>query len=443
MPSMSTADLSKTLDTSVSKTMPGFSNSMIEDEMDEDELGTAIGAGLGGAVGGIPGAALGGIAGHYLTKDKPKTPPLNVKPSSGPYKPNSQETDEGWKGQLAGGVVGTVGGGMAGAALGGPIGAMIGSAAGGGAGGLLGDKLGGPDNEEQLNEFIGPAIAGVRALIPVLSRVGPALGRMASQGGNAVGQVAKQSAPVVGQAAKQGAEVVAKNAAPIGVGVGAYQAITDTAKSLVGGVGEVYHDIGSATEAITKFLGSAVNEKTIGDLATAAVKYAIPIGILLAVLYGGKKLIDAVLGESQEETDEGWKGQAIGGFAGGAAGGALGAAAGGPIGGIAGNIGGAIAGGELGDKIGDKLDDTIFGKEETKEGVRGALAGGALGGAATRSVKGAMAGAKLGSAIQDRFAKKDDASPLAGQYGHSGKMKEVGKDTSFLDRLKELSGMKK
>jgi hypothetical protein len=34
-----------------------------------------------------------------------------------------------------------------------------------------------------------------------------------------------------------------------------------------------------------------------------------------------------------------------------------------------------------------------------------------------------------------------DASPLAGQYGHSGKMKEVGKDSSFLDRLKELSGM--
>ena len=37
----------------------------------------------------------------------------------------------------------------------------------------------------------------------------------------------------------------------------------------------------------------------------------------------------------------------------------------------------------------------------------------------------------------------ESKSPLAGQYGHSGKMKEVGKDISFLDRLKELSGMKK
>ena len=146
------------------------------------------------------------------------------------------------------------------------------------------------------------------------------------------------------------------------------------------GVGEVYNDIGGAAAAITKAVGSAVDGKTIGDLAAAAVKYAIPIGLLLALLYGGKKLIDTVLDESQVETDEG------------------------------------------------KL---------------GALAGGAVGGYATKSVKGAVSGAKLGSALQDRFVKKDDRGPLAGQYGHSGKMKEVSKDTSFLDRLKELSGMKK
>ena len=38
---------------------------------------------------------------------------------------------------------------------------------------------------------------------------------------------------------------------------------------------------------------------------------------------------------------------------------------------------------------------------------------------------------------------EESHSPLAGQYGHSGKMKAVDKDLSFLDRLKELSGMKK
>jgi hypothetical protein len=34
-----------------------------------------------------------------------------------------------------------------------------------------------------------------------------------------------------------------------------------------------------------------------------------------------------------------------------------------------------------------------------------------------------------------------EASSLQGQYGHSGRMKPVEKDTTFLDRLKELSGM--
>jgi hypothetical protein len=38
-------------------------------------------------------------------------------------------------------------------------------------------------------------------------------------------------------------------------------------------------------------------------------------------------------------------------------------------------------------------------------------------------------------------AEETDESPLAGKYGHSGKLKTVSKDTSFLDRLKELSGM--
>jgi hypothetical protein len=37
----------------------------------------------------------------------------------------------------------------------------------------------------------------------------------------------------------------------------------------------------------------------------------------------------------------------------------------------------------------------------------------------------------------------EEESPLQGQYGHSGKLKAVDKDLSFLDRLKELSGMKK
>ena len=36
-----------------------------------------------------------------------------------------------------------------------------------------------------------------------------------------------------------------------------------------------------------------------------------------------------------------------------------------------------------------------------------------------------------------------ESSPLQGQYGHSGKLKAVDKNLSFLDRLKELSGLSK
>ena len=43
----------------------------------------------------------------------------------------------------------------------------------------------------------------------------------------------------------------------------------------------------------------------------------------------------------------------------------------------------------------------------------------------------------------DRGFRTEEDSPLAGQYGHSGKMKPVSKDLSFLDRLKELSGLKR
>jgi hypothetical protein len=59
------------------------------------------------------------------------------------------ETDEGWKGTLAGSTVGGVGGELAGGAVGGPIGAIAGGVAGSLLGGKIGDKLGGQDEEEK------------------------------------------------------------------------------------------------------------------------------------------------------------------------------------------------------------------------------------------------------------------------------------------------------
>jgi hypothetical protein len=111
------------------------------------------------------------------------------------------------------------------------------------------------------------------------------------------------------------------------------------------------------------------------------------------------------------------------------------------------------------------------------EGVIGAALGGVAGaalGGPVGAVRGAMAGNAIGDAMSpdqtdendaslfddatcnmteagetcpvhgvEECWGSDDTSPLAGQYGHSGKLKAVDKNLSFLDRLKELSGLSK
>lgn len=62
--------------------------------------------------------------------------------------PDSDEADEGWKGELAGGAAGALGGAALGAASPVPFGAEIGAALGGKAGSMVGDKLGGKDEEK-------------------------------------------------------------------------------------------------------------------------------------------------------------------------------------------------------------------------------------------------------------------------------------------------------
>jgi hypothetical protein len=173
--------------------------------------------------------------------------------------------------------------------------------------------------------------------MPLLAKVGPKLGQMASGAGKAGAEVAGKTATGIGRGtvdvAKSAAGSAAQNAGQIGVGVGAYQAITDVADKMVGGVGEVYRDVGKAASAIGQAVGNAIDEKTIVELGMAAVKYSIPIGILLAVLYGGKKLIDQVMSE---------------GLAGAVIGGAL-AGAGNGIGMVP---LGALAGNAIGDTLG-------------------------------------------------------------------------------------------
>ena len=221
------------------------------------------------------------------------------------------------------------------------------------------------------------------------------------------------------------------------------------------------------------------------------------------IVQNSKKLTDGWKGTLAGSAAGGIAGDMAGTAIGPAAGAALGGAVGGLPGAIAGGAMGAVAGGPIGGAIGglagSKIGDKLGGPEETDEdSSTGAVVKGAMK-AATQGLGDLVSsgGKELAKhmiyqetdeaidpanprdyerpAIQrkgqapltakdieqkDRKAEFDyhqrahgkphpdsvadeSKSPLAGQYGHSGKMKEVGKDTSFLDRLKELSGMKK
>jgi hypothetical protein len=116
----------------------------------------------------------------------------------------------------------------------------------------------------------------------------------------------------------------------------------------------------------------------------------------------------------EDEVDEGWKGQLAGGTVGSLAGGALGSALG-PIGAVVGSAAGGTAGQMIGDKLGgEDLDEGQCNMTEAGEScpVHGLKECGMY-----------------------------EASALQGQYGHSGRMKPVAENSTFLDRLKELSGM--
>jgi len=212
---------------------------------------------------------------------------------------------EGAAGEIIGGTAGLIAGGALGSAAG-PIGSVVGGAIGGQAGQVIGREV---TKEEQLNEFAPLIAAGARLIIPALARVGPILGRWAATAGRAGAEVAGKAATGVGRGAadvaKSAAQSAAQNAGKIGVGAGAYQAITDVANSAVGGVGQIYNDVGGATSAIAQAVGNALDSGAITELAKAAVKYAIPVGILLALLYGGKKLLDKVMGGDAEPAPAG------------------------------------------------------------------------------------------------------------------------------------------
>jgi hypothetical protein len=188
------------------------------------------------------------------------------------YPKEQQGVAEGWKGELAGGTIGGIAGNLAGSALGGPIGGIVGGAVGGAGGGIIGREL---TKEEQLNEFAPVLAAGARLVIAMAPKIAQVLKN-----------TGKATAKAVAPVAKSGAEIASKNAGQIGVGLGAY---------------EIGSSVADIAKDITAKVGTALEEKTVMELAQVAFKFAIPAGIVLAILYGGKKVIDSLFSDSKTE----------------------------------------------------------------------------------------------------------------------------------------------
>lgn len=178
--------------------------------------------------------------------------------------------------------------------------------------------------EDQIQEFAPLIAAGVRGLMalgPVLARtmaagraaapaVGKAVGSAATTAAKGVGNVAKATAPVAGQVAKGAADVAAKNAVPIAGGMAIWDAYDTVKKSIFGGdeskAGEVFHDPESLMAKIKELAGGAISNagSMLPTLVDMAIKYALPIGIIIAVIYGGKKLIDSLFSSTQKSPAE-------------------------------------------------------------------------------------------------------------------------------------------
>jgi len=244
------------------------------------------------------------------------------------------------------------------------------------------DLLG--ESDEQLDEIL-PALAvpvlltAARAAIPALTRIGASILAKRGAAAAAAGQVARGA----GQVAKGAGNFAVKN--PIKTTVAGVAAanpdatmnVINTGKDIAQGVGDTVDAVqGAAQTAQDTMTGLATTAQEVMDkasqgidgiqgeisaflgggalkqIASAASKYALPVLAVIALLYGGKKVIDWLMGKSKEprtediDIDEGLKGAGIGAGIGAVAGPAIAAMAGGNP--AVGKLGQAALGAALG-----------------------------------------------------------------------------------------------
>lgn len=139
----------------------------------------------------------------------------------------------------------------------------------------------GDDRREMLTEWawLLPAIAAaVRLGAPLVTKL---LSKEVAK--KAATEIAKKS---VGGGMMAG-KVILKNPGKALTAYGAY---------------ELYQTIDDAIEHITQLVGDALDPASIKALAAIALQYALPVGAVIAILYGGKKLYDYISSEKADDT---------------------------------------------------------------------------------------------------------------------------------------------
>lgn len=196
------------------------------------------------------------------------------------------------------GLVGSLAGTLGGMALGqkfapdgyAPYGMAAGSMLGGALGNAAEEKIKQmmakkqPAASEQLNEV---------AFLPFLI---PALGVALRVGGPAIWNIAKfvarrpVTATVTGIAAANPVDTynILKG------GYDLFNIVSDPAAAAAEAGKKIWDSASEAATAIAKIVGDNLDAESIKALASVAVKYAIPVAAVIAMLYGGKKLYDYI-----------------------------------------------------------------------------------------------------------------------------------------------------
>tara|TARA_B100000424_G_scaffold271482_1_gene274367 strand:+ start:3691 stop:5997 length:2307 start_codon:yes stop_codon:yes gene_type:complete len=154
----------------------------------------------------------------------------------------------------------------------------------------------GEDRVDEALPLIALVVAGARMALPALTRAGA--------------NIVVKGAKVAGAGAKGAAGIAVKNPMATGVGVGgaylgkkagdAIDAVGDIATDLKGDADALIAQASNGINAIKDQISAAIGNSGFLKVAQFASKYALPALAVVAILYGGKKIIDMLRGKGKE-----------------------------------------------------------------------------------------------------------------------------------------------